>query len=40
MISGKDPGVPNILPFKESFLKDVAEAKMKVTYIILDEWFS
>ncbi|CAH8501517.1 Stress response protein nst1, variant 3 [Schistosoma haematobium] len=26
----KDPGVPNILPFKESFLKDVAEAKMKL----------
>nr|AAW26754.1 SJCHGC07261 protein [Schistosoma japonicum] len=26
----KDPGVPNILPFKESFLKDVADAKMKL----------
>ncbi|KAK4469921.1 hypothetical protein MN116_006637 [Schistosoma mekongi] len=26
----KDPGVPNILPFKESFLKDVADAKIKL----------
>ncbi|CAH8474267.1 unnamed protein product [Schistosoma turkestanicum] len=26
----KDPGIPNILPFKESFLKDVAEAKIKL----------
>ena len=31
----KDPGIPNLYPFKEQLLKQIEERKEKVSFIII-----